>query len=125
MKTASFITTQGEGRISIARYAPRGTPKGFRMFKALAPGSWFNSVTKDVYVERYTAEVLGALDPQKTFDELTALAAGAEPVLLCWEKPTDKDTYCHRSMVADWFRDKLGVEVPELGYEGQPHPLAA
>jgi hypothetical protein len=45
-------------------------------------------------------------------------------VLLCWEKPTDQGTFCHRALVAAWFGRELGVDVPELGYDGRPHPLA-
>jgi hypothetical protein len=123
MKTASFYTYKGPGRVSIARYAPRGTPAGFRMFKGLAPGSWFNSVSETEYGKLFDAEILAPLDPRATYDKLIELAGGAEPVLLCWEKPTDKDAYCHRARVARWFEDKLGIEVPELGFEGKAHPL--
>jgi hypothetical protein len=115
MKTASFRTYTGPGRISIARYAPRNTPAGFRIFKALAPGPWFNSVTGEEYVRRYTVEVLGRLDPQETWDKLRRLAAPHEPVLLCWEVPPfTADNWCHRRMVAEWFRDSLGHEVAEF-----------
>jgi hypothetical protein len=37
---ASFFTYTGPGRVSIARWAPRDTPAGFRIFKPLAPGDW-------------------------------------------------------------------------------------
>jgi len=42
MKTASFFAYTGPARISIARFAPRGSPAGFRIYRALAPGPWFN-----------------------------------------------------------------------------------
>jgi hypothetical protein len=124
MKTASFFTYTGLGRVSIARFAPRGTPAGFRVFKPLAPGPWFNSVDRARYVELYAAEVLERLDARATFERLHELAAGAEPVLLCWEKPSDPGAWCHRALVAQWFGERLGVDVPELGHEGAPHPLA-
>jgi hypothetical protein len=115
MKTASFFTYQGRGRISIARYAPRNTPAGYRTFRALAPGEWFNKVPKDRYRELYTRDVLGVLDPKTTVDALEALAGEAEPVLLCWERPPfTEDNWCHRRMVAEWFADTLGLSVPEL-----------
>lgn len=130
MQTASFFTYTGPGRVSIARYAPRNTPAGYRQFRALAPGPWFNSVTKDVYIQRYSAEVLEKLDPSDTVRKLEELAGKdadgkqIEPVLLCWEKPTDHDSWCHRAIVADWFRLHLQLDVFERGYEGKPHPLA-
>lgn len=115
MKTSCFANYQGPGRISIARYAPRNTPAGFRIFSRLAPGSWFKTVTKSEYIERFDA-MLAALDPQETWDTLHKLAGDAEPVLLCWEKPPfdEVKNWCHRRMVAEWFEAKLGVEVPEL-----------
>jgi hypothetical protein len=119
MKTSCFTVFQGPGRICIARYAPRGTPAGFRMFKALAPGSWFNKVPEEEYRRRYFGEILGPLDARQVLTELETLAEGAEPVLLCWEKPplTPKN-WCHRTMVAEWLKDQLGIEVPELVLPG-------
>ncbi len=115
MKTSCFTVFQGPGRICIARYAPRGTPAGFKMFQKLAPGPWFNKVPEDEYRRRYFGEILEPLDPRQVLAELEELAGGAEPVLLCWEKPplTTKN-WCHRSMVAEWFAARLGIEVPEL-----------
>jgi len=115
MKTASFKTYAGPGRVSIARFAPRNTPAGYRQYKKLAPGTWFNSVSRERYVQLYDAEVLGKLDPNTTLAELCELAGGAEPVLLCWEAPPFTATnWCHRRMVADWFERELGLAVPEL-----------
>jgi hypothetical protein len=115
VKTASFRTYTGPGRIGIARWAPRWTPAGYRVFSALAPGRWFNSVDQATYRRRYEREILGRLDPQQTWDQLHELAAGAEPVLLCWEQPPfTESNFCHRRMVATWFRRELGEVVDEL-----------
>src|ERR1035437_7992640 len=86
MKTASFFTYTGPGRISIARFAPRNTPAGFRIYKPLAPGPWFNSVPEAEYRTLYFAQ-LALLDATAVVAKLHELAAGAEPVLLCYEKP--------------------------------------
>jgi hypothetical protein len=120
MKTASFFTYTGPGRISIARFAPRGTPAGFRVYKTLAPGPWFNKVTKSVYHDLYFAG-LHLLEPQKVWDELHAMHPHTEPVLLCWEHPHNiaaGETYCHRHMVAEWIKSTLGHDVPELTIPG-------
>jgi hypothetical protein len=117
MMTASFFTYKGPGRVSIARYAPKYTPAGYETYPDLEPGPWFKRVTQEKYVELYHREVLAKLDPRKTFDELQKLGLGAEPVLLCWEKPGD---FCHRRLVAEWFGEKLGVNVPE--YVPPPKP---
>lgn len=114
MKTASFFEYGGLGRISIARWAPRKTPAGFRIYRPLAPGVWFNKVTRPEY-ERLYADQLGLLDAARTWEELHTLADGSEPVLLCWERSPFTDTnWCHRRLVAHWFERSLGVEVPEL-----------
>lgn len=114
MKTASFFTYTGPGRVSIARYPPRNTPAGFRVYKALAPGPWFNSVSREEY-ERLYAQQLAQLDPERVAANLQVLAGEAEPVLLCWERPPFTDTnWCHRRIVAAWFENALGVSVPEL-----------
>jgi Protein of unknown function, DUF488 len=119
MKTACFKTYTGPGRISIARYAPRDAPAGYRVFKRLAPGKWFNSVNRPEYERLYNLEILGQLDPQEVLDQLIELGGGAEPILLCWEKPPfSVNNWCHRRMVADWFEKKLGISVPE--YDPKP-----
>jgi hypothetical protein len=114
MKTASFFTYVGAGRVSISRAPPRRTPAGFRIYKALAPGVWFNSVTRPEYERLYAAQ-LAKLDPKAVYDELHKLAGDAEPVLLCYEKPPFTDSnWCHRRLAAAWFERELGVVVPEF-----------
>ena len=115
MKTASFFSYTGPGRISIARYAPRGTPAGFRQYRALAPDADMLKMSQALYLPRYQA-ILDCLDPQQVWDDLHRLAGDQEPVLLCWERPPfTASNWCHRRLVADWFHDRLGVVVPEWG----------
>lgn len=120
IRTASFRTYTGLGRISIARWAPRNTPAGYKVFKALAPGDWFNKVTWSEYVPRYNTEILGKLDPKKVLEQLQQLAGeGNIPTLQCWEvPPLVGDNQCHRRLAAAWFERELGIEVPE--YEPEP-----
>ena len=129
MKTAAFSTYTGPGRVSIARFAPQRTPAGYRQFKAFAPGSWFNSVEVDRYVELFATEILKPLVPADVWKALHELVpAGVEPVLLCWEtvekRQEDPTVFCHRALCAAWLEEHLGERVPELGYEGaERHPL--
>ncbi|MCP5450956.1 MAG: hypothetical protein H6972_10525 [Gammaproteobacteria bacterium] len=119
MKTASFFTYTGPGRISIARYAPRGTPAGFRIYRPLNPTAPMLKLDRAEYDPLYQA-ILAVLDPRQVWDSLHRLAGDAEPVLLCWERPPFTVTnWCHRRMAADWFEQALDVEVPEV-----PAPLA-
>lgn len=113
MKTASFFTYDGPGRISIARWAPSGYA-GFAVFPAMAPDGDMLKLPREDYLPRYAA-ILARLDPEATWKRLHLLAQGQEPVLLCWERPpfTAKN-WCHRRLVAAWFEERLQVSVPEI-----------
>lgn len=113
MKTASFFTFTGPGRISIARFAPRNTPAGFRVYRALAPGAWFHETNFAEYARMY-AEQLAELDVERVWADLHHLACDHEPVLLCYERPPFTATnWCHRRLVASWF-EQFGHQVDEI-----------
>jgi hypothetical protein len=116
MKTASFFDYTGPGRISIARFAPRDTPAGFRVFKALAPGPWFNSVDRAEYERRFTHQ-LSLLNAVYVADQLIKMAHPYEPILLCWERKSQIEhgtAWCHRDLVAAWFKREIDLDVAEL-----------
>ncbi len=120
MKTASFFTYQEAGRISIARFAPKNAPAGFQVFRALAPTQPMLKMERTQYEKLYFGKILAALDPRATWNRLHELTAGAEPVLLCWERPPfTSSSWCHRRMVAQWFYDRLGEVVEEIVLPGQ------
>ena len=110
MNTSYFAkSAKNENAVSICGGVPYWY-KG-RQYKKLAPKFWFFQKYKEdhdsvFYTIQYKKEVLDVLDPKKVFEEL-----GENSVLLCWEKPSD---FCHRHLVADWFKEKLGIEVKEL-----------
>jgi hypothetical protein len=117
MKTSCGMTYSGPGRVAICRMA-WGFPAGCKMYKPLALGKWFHSVDYPEYYERYRKQ-LDKLDPERVLEELRALAAPHEPVLLCWERPPLRpDNWCHRAIVARWFFDTLGLVVKER-YHGE------
>ena len=62
MQTAFFFTFNGPGRISIAKRPPASASLGFKTFRALAPGPWFNSVSQAQYRKLCDAQ-LAQLDP--------------------------------------------------------------
>lgn len=139
MKTSGFHAAKGQpGCISIARRAPRGFTH-LPSYMALAPGSWFMSVSKEVYFERFCNEVLARLKALDTWHELYMLvnpgldrdaahavlqaerqglaipAEVVEPILCCWERPPlTEANWCHRTIVADWFELELGPRPSEL-----------
>ncbi len=91
-----------------------GAPKWYigREYKKLSPKYWFFQKYKEdgdeeFYTEAYYQEVLGDLDAQEVYDAL----GGDDAVMLCWEA---SNKFCHRHIVAEWFKDELGVTVEEL-----------
>jgi hypothetical protein len=101
--------------IGISRGIPRGRG-GYRRLRALEPGPWFRSVTPTRYLELYN-EILSRLDPAEIYDRLVAF--GDRPMMLCWETASEchlGKTFCHRHLVAQWFEDRLGIAVSEVGH---------
>ena len=114
MKTASFFTFTGPGRVSIALYAPPNAPAGFRRYAPLVPRRDMLKLPYDHYREIYTGEILAKLDPHAVAGDLQRLAGVHEPVLLCWKKPPFTATnWCHRRMVAEWLGLYLDLQIAE------------
>jgi hypothetical protein len=127
IKTASWYTKlpDGHAKIGISRGTPRGMAAGYRMYRKLAPGSWFNSVGAEEYDRLYRTEILDRLDPRLVAADLVAKAGGQIPVMLCFERP-GRGQWCHRALAAEWLAEALGHPVPEVGYETlsqADHPL--
>jgi hypothetical protein len=121
VKTASFFTYSGPGRISIARWEPRDIPPGYRRYKPLAPRATMLRMPYGRYRALYVRSILGRLDPRQVVKDLHRLADPHEPVLLCWERPPlTRAHYCHRRMVAEWLSLTLGLDVPELERAAAP-----
>ena len=124
--TASWSSPLPDGyaAIGISRGPPRGR-RGYRMYRALAPGAWFREVDEKTFIERYMAQ-LASLDAGQVLRDLARLADGNIPTLLCFEKPPPDATWCHRGLVAGWLKDTANVDIFELGAElagaGWSHP---
>jgi hypothetical protein len=57
------------------------------------------------------------LDPAEIYGRLVAF--GDRPMMLCWETASEchsGKTFCHRHLVAQWFEDRLGMAVSEVGH---------
>lgn len=110
MNTSYFSkSAKHQNAVSIAFKNPP-TFQG-RHFTALAPPKWLIRKFKrnpdtDEYTAFYYKEVLNKLDPEKVYKQL-----GENAVLLCWENRTK---FCHRHLVAKWFKQRLGIKVTEL-----------
>lgn len=125
MKTSFFGGIgKKKGAIAICLYPPRRSK--ILHYPDLAPSAslldWYKSQLEwggTGNPERhYTEEFLDQLfdfDAQAVWNELHELANGHEPILLCYEKP---GYFCHRRLVASWFKAELGEVVEELKLAG-------
>jgi hypothetical protein len=115
--TASWFAKlpPGAAPVGISRGVPR-SKAGYQRLHELEPGPWFRSVSPEQYLTRYR-QILDRLDPGVIRDQL--LDYGDVPVMLCWEAARDchaGSKWCHRHLVAQWLEDRLGIEVPEVGF---------
>ena len=115
MKTGSIFTARGPGVIAISLKLPKHLDGKLKRFERLAPLSFMLRMEKTRYCRTYFGRVLHDLDPLETWNRLHDLTDGHEPIICCYERPpwTEKN-WCHRRMVAAWFRDKLGEVVDEI-----------
>jgi hypothetical protein len=120
----SIKLPEGYARIGISRGLPR-RQRGYRVYRPLAPGAWYKSVTAAEYRELYMAQ-LEKLDPAVALKDLAGLSAGKIPALLCFEKPPPDQNWCHRGLVAVWLQEAAGLQIGEFGHEdlgrGWAHP---
>lgn len=107
----------GLARIGISRGPPRGQ-RGYRMYRPLMPGAWFRAVPPREFHKLYVMQLAG-LDPERAVGEISKLAAGKTPALLCFEAPPPDPRWCHRGLVAGWLKDTLDLDVLEYGHEGE------
>lgn len=125
MKTSCFSLYRGPGRIAITAGRPRNIDRAdYAVYPALAPEWSWLGLSHEEYLPLYR-ERLAALDAQRVWDELHALVPGEEPVLLCFEEPPlTAGHWCHRQLVAQWFREELGQVVSEVeaGLSRKPSP---
>jgi hypothetical protein len=120
IKTATWFTKlpPDHMKVGISRGVPRGTPAGYKRYRALEPGPWFNSVSIPEYLSRYNA-ILSGLDPAHVVDELATACGDAVPVLLCYENPAAiqrGEVWCHRHLAAQWLEDRLQIKIEEVGF---------
>lgn len=106
--------------IGIALYPPRWF-NGISL-KQVAPTKsilFANGQTQEDYIRRYRSEVLSQQDMQQFLKTVEQASGGQDVALCCYEKPED---FCHRHILADWIKEKLGIEIPEYGYTPKKEP---
>ena len=108
MQTSYYNKYVGLKGISISQTTPP-TFIGPKYLKLAPPWELIRRYKRDndhdYFVREYKRAVLSKLDAKQVYEEL-----GDDAVLLCWEKDPN---ICHRKIVADWFKEELGIEVTE------------
>lgn len=94
-----------------------GTPHWFfgRIYSPLNPRKEMLRMSEGAYRVEYD-KILRLNPPMRVLHDLEQIARnnGVDAIaLICFETP---DKFCHRHLVAEWFRDKLGIEVKEFDY---------
>ena len=106
--------------IGIALYPPRWF-YGISL-KQVAPTKsilFAKDETQEDYIRRYKAEVLASQDMRQFLKAVEAAGGGQDVALCCYEKPGD---FCHRHILAEWIKEKTGVEIKEYGYVEKKEP---
>ena len=106
--------------IGISLYPPRWF-NGISL-KQVAPTKsilFANGQTQEEYTRRYRSEVLSRQDMQQFLKTVEQASGGQDVALCCYEKPED---FCHRHILADWIKEKIGVEISEYGYTPKKEP---
>ena len=106
--------------IGISLYPPRWF-NGISL-KQVAPTRsilFANGQTQEEYTRRYRSEVLSQQDMQQFLKTVEQASGGQDVALCCYEKPED---FCHRHILADWIKEKLGIEISEYGYTPKKDP---
>lgn len=115
MKTSYFAKYKGDNGVSIAQI----TPSWYigKEYKKLAPKYWIlrkykkGEIDEEQYIELFYKNILSKLDATTVYNELKSLTGSDDIVLLCYEK---SDKFCHRHIVAKWFKEELGIDILEL-----------
>lgn len=101
--------------IGISRGTPRWDP-GFRyrVMRSLAPSDATWALEDLSEFEASYVEQLERSGAEKIMDDLARIVGNRPAVLLCWERLTGPDEYCHRRTLAGFLEREAEIVVPEL-----------
>ncbi len=117
MKTGYFYNLRGneiKGAVSIAVGNPRYVKMDLKM-KELAP-TWdllqdfrAEKIDEQEYIRRFMKQ-LEQLDAEEVVKKLKEMAGDSEPVIMCH---CNKESFCHRHIVAEWIEKETGEKMEE------------
>ncbi len=88
----------------------------------IAPLRNMLNLSRDEYHARYINKLeMHSVDTiARRLNEVSAANEGRDLVLLCFEDLTKPRLWCHRTMFAEWWREKTGQAVEELAPKTAP-----
>jgi hypothetical protein len=83
---------------------------------------WPKGLPYDQFVEAYRTKLdqIGVDTIQARFRELQRNSGREDLVLLCYEVLATPAVWCHRTIFGNWWIERTGEEVIELGVEYEP-----
>lgn len=111
------LQEKGIVMVSISLYPPKWYVGA--MTRTVAPSNDIlrNSKGEEDYTRRFKSEILSRVSPDRFINELNYFGRGKDIALCCFEKPGE---FCHRHIVAEWLKEKLGIEVEEFDVKKEP-----
>lgn len=123
ISTCSYSNYESDAFKVFSISGDKGASVGFNgnYYKSLAPKKdfwtvWHNNIgviseaeNLKYYVTEYYKQCLSVLNPEEVYRELD------NSILLCYEPSL---VFCHRDIVAAWFKLFLGIEIPEVKVVG-------
>lgn len=115
--------------VGISRGRPKFSP-GYRESEhcyRLAPAGELRGLPHGEFSLRYRQglDTMGPETVRTIMENLQRRAAGRDLVLLCFEDIRDPEQHCHRTVLAEWLKERLGLEVRELPDPSPVHYKAA
>jgi Domain of unknown function DUF488 len=99
-----------------------GLPKwplgyGFAEVKELAPDGWILALEGEAFERKYREKLdrIGVETIRARLGQISEERGGEELALLCYEARRES---CHRGVFAEWWEEKTGEVVVELGGDG-------
>ena len=100
--------------ITIVQY-PKEFHDWIENLPELSPSKKYWGKSHEVFEIMFREQHLNHIDARKTYAALKYLGQGKDVALLCFESLKKEGQFCHRTTVAKWLMDELGIKIEEFG----------
>ena len=81
--------------------------------KDLAPYGLLKITDNEIFIKKYK-EKLDSCGVERIKSNMRLFQGDKPIVLLCHEDIRNGDSWCHRTVFAEWWKEKTGEDIPEL-----------